>query len=403
MNNAISCTEAWEMIMESFVGRSFDIIALKEQRKKRIVMVLAVLIIVAILAVAAYAVYNWYINRHFTDYEVTKSITIKNGSSLEYAACEDGVIRYGRDGITAINRKGEDIWGGSYEMANPKLDVCGSSAVVADIGGTSLYVYRGKDTGVNFSVDYPIVEACVSEQGVVAVLIEESSSNTIALYNPFAKTNKLLVEIPTNVEEGYPVSVDISPDGRSVVAAYLCITTGAAQSRVAFYNFTDVGKNVNSLVGAQNYDDTVIADVEFLDEDHVCLFGERGFYLWENMKQPKAAAKKEMSNTILSAFTDAKHVGMIVDRGDGRNELHLYDLKGKDILQIVIESGYTAVQICGDEILLNSDEKIAVYRTNGVKKYAEELKNRISYLFKGNKRNAYLFIQNSKIKLIRLR
>ena len=100
---------------------------------------------------------------------------------------------------------------------------------------------------------------------------------------------------------------------------------------------------------------------------------------------------------------DKDHVGMIMDRGDGRDDLNLYDLDGNKLLHRVIETGYTSVQMAGDEILLNSDSKCAVYRTNGVKKYASELKNRISYFFKGNSRNRYLFVQNSKIKLIKLR
>lgn len=389
--------------MESLIGRSFDIIALEERQKRKWVIGIIIVICFIILLIAGLGFYHWYINRDFRDYEVTGSVNIKDSASLEYVAAKNSIIRYGRDGITAINRKGEDIWAGSYEMANPKLNICGDSAVVADIGGTALYVYRGRDTGVNFSVDYPIVEACVSRQGVVAVLVEEASSNTIAIYDPFAKTTKLLVEIPTNVEEGYPISFDISPDGKSVVAAYLCVTTGVAQSRVAFYNFTDVGKNANCLVGAQNYDDTVVAEIAFFDEDHVCLFGEKGFYIWENMKQPKLSVKKEFSSTIRSAFMDEDHVGMITDRGDGKEDLNLYDVDGDKKLHLVIETGYSSVQIVGDEILLNSDSKCAIYRINGVKKYASELKNRISYFFKGNSRNAYMFIQNSKIKLIKLK
>lgn len=389
--------------MESLVGRSFDIVALEEQQKKKWVFSIIAVMSLVIMLIVGVAIYHWYVNRHLRSYEVTEAINIKDSASLEYMAGENSIIRYGRDGITAVNRKGEDIWAGSYEMDNPKLDICEDSAVVADIGGTALYVYRGQDTGVNFSVDYPIVEACVSKQGVVAVLVEETSSNTIAIYNPFAKTTKLLVEIPTNVEEGYPVSVDISPDGKSVVAAYLCVTTGIVQSRVAFYNFTDVGKNANCLVGAQNYDNTIIAEVAFFDEDHVCLFGEKGFYIWENMKQPKLKAKKEFTYTIRSAVMDKKHVGIITDRGDGKDNLDLYDLQGDKILHLVLGTSYTSVQLVGDEILLNSDDKCAVYRTNGVEKYASELKSRISYFFKGNSRNGYLFIQNSSIKLIKLK
>lgn len=389
--------------MGSFTGKPVSVVGWKEQQKRRLVRFLIVVISLAIVLVAVLAVYHWYINRYFSGYEITKSITVKNGISLEYVACDDGIIRYGRDGVTAINRRGEDIWAGSYEMTNPKLDVCGSSVVVADVGGTSLYVYRGKDTGVDFSVDYPIVEACVSKQGVIAVLTEESSSNTISIYDPFAKTTKLLVEIPTNVEEGYPVALDISPDGTSVAAAYLCVTTGTTQSRVTFYHFADVAKNVNYLVGAQNYDETLIADVEFLDENHVCLFGEKGFYVWENMKQPKNIFQKEETRVIQSAFLDSTHVGLILDKGDGKNELSVYDLSGNKILQLMVEAGYTSVQIVGDEILLSSTDKCAIYRLNGVKKYDSDLKDRISYFFKGDSRNTYLFIQNSKIKIIKLK
>ena len=159
---------------------------------------------------------------------------------VHYRSFESGILRYGRDGASAISDKGQTVWNGSYDMATPKADTCGSSVVIADIGEKSLYVYKGsEDKGASFRVDYPIVQACVSEQGIVAVLTEDISSNTIYLYDLFTDSDKLLAEIPTNVDDGYPVSLDIAPDGSSIVVSYLCVTTGIAQSRVAFYNFSD--------------------------------------------------------------------------------------------------------------------------------------------------------------------
>ena len=112
-------------------------------------------------------------------------------------------------------------------------------------------MYNGSDSGTKLTTDYPILQACVSKQGVVAVLLEDQSSNVIQVYNPYDDNKKLLVEIPTNVEEGYPVSIDLSPDGTGVICASICVTSGAVKSQVAFYDFTDVGKNTNCLVGAQ--------------------------------------------------------------------------------------------------------------------------------------------------------
>lgn len=388
--------------MDSFVGRSIDVGAMQERHKKKIVFAVIVAVAVLLCVLLGFVIYHWFVNREYSAYHVTRSVSVKNGNSLKYMSYEGGVIRYGRDGVTAVDGKGEPLWSASCDMVNPQIDVCGASAVMADIGGTSLYVYKGGDTGVDFSVDYPIVQAHVSEQGVVAVLMEESASNTIALYNPFDKSEKLLVEIPTNVEDGYPLSLDLSPDGTSLVASYLCVTTGAAQSRVAFYNFSEVGKNRNSMVGAQNYNDVLISEVRFLDGDTVCLFGEKGFHLWGNMKKPELIKKREFSQEIKSAFCDEDHVGVLVEKDNDNNMLKLYNKKGEESLSLSVDSVYSYGQVKGDDVILNTASQCAIYRTNGVQKFAGPLKSSISYIFAGSGMNRFILIQDSKIKYIKL-
>ena len=389
--------------MESLIGRSFDVTALKEQRKRKIIFIASAVGCILVCVAIFFLVFHWFINRQYDSYKVEHSVYVKGGNSMNYTAYQDGILRYGRDGVTAVDQKGNSLWSGSYDMANPKVDTCESSAVIADIGGKTFYVYKGSGTGTEFAVDYPIVQACISRQGVIAVLFEESSSNTIALYNPFDKSTQLLAEIPTNVEDGYPISLDLSPDGSSVVASYLDVLTGAAKSRVTFYNFTEVGKNANCLVGAHNYEETLISEVRFMNESTVCLFGEKGFYLWENMRQPEAIGKKEFSDEVQSAFINDEYVGVILKRDEKSANIKVYDVDSQEIMSAVIDNGYTHVQIFEDEILLNSASRCMVYRMNGVKKFDKELKNKISYFFPCEKSNRYFFIQNSKIKVIKLK
>ena len=389
--------------MESYVGRSFDIDMFTEIRKKRIVFLVSMLVGILFCAGIFFFLYHWYINREYEQYQVTDTFEVKNANSLTFESYGNGVLRYGRDGITAVDSSGKAIWSGSYDMANPQIDICEESVVVADVGEKSLYIYKGEETGVDFQVDYPIVQACVARQGVIAVVMEDASSNRIGIYNPFNKTEVLLVEIPTNVEDGYPVSIDFSPDGSSLVASYLCVTTGTIQTRVTFYNFSNVGKNSNCLVGAQNYNDKMVSEVRYLDENTVCLFAEDGFYLWNNMKQPVSKKKCLFSEEIQSAFYDASHVGVLLKRDDDKCTMKLFDVSGKNVLTKEISAEYTEVQIRGDEILLHSNTKGAIYRMNGVKKYAGEWKKPISYFFPTSKRNRYLLIQDSKIKKIRLK
>lgn len=389
--------------MESFIGRSFDVTALKEQNRRKMIFAGTVVLCVLICGIIFYLGFHWFVNRQFHSVEIVDTIAGKEGDTVSYQVYEDGIIKYTRDGVSALDGKGNTIWSGSYDMTNPKVSTCGSYAVVADIGGKSLCVYNGEDTGMEITVDYDIVQASISNQGVVAVLTEEAASNTISLYNPYNRTDRLLAEIPTNVEDGYPVSMAISPDGSSVVATYLCVTTGAAQSRVAFYNFTSVGKNANCLVGAHNYNDCIVSEVRFLDDSHVCLFSESGFFVWENMKQPKQIAKKKIDRDIRSAFCNSDTIGIITKENDDSAKMKLFALNGREKLECTVKNTYTDVQMQGDEIILNASGFCQIYRTNGVKKLDCTFDNKISYFFPGTKRNRYYIVQNTKLRIVKLK
>lgn len=389
--------------MESFVGRSFDVLTVQEQHRKKGIFLITALICILVCAALGYLGYQWFINREYGDYQVEKSVRVENGVSMNYISCDDGLLRYGRDGVTVVDDKGNSVWSGSYDMGNPRVDACGSSVVVADIGEKALYVHRQDGTGTDFTVDFPVLQACVSRQGVVAVLMEDGASNSIALYNPFDTSQKLLAEIPTNVEDGYPVSIDLSPDGTSVVAAYLCVTTGIAQSRVAFYNFTDVGKNTNCLVGAHNYDTVLISEVRFMDNNMVCLFGDKSICLWGNMKKPEMVHEQEFTEDIQSAFCGEKYFGVLLNQGEDSCAMQVFDLSGSMVLDTSVEQDFHQVAVYGDEILLSSAGKCAVYRINGVRKFYKKLDRKISYFFPSARRNRYFFVQDSKIKVIRLK
>ena len=72
-------------------------------------------------------------------------------------------------------------------------------------------------------------------------------------------------------------------------------------------------------------------------------------------------------------------------------------------MTVSVDNTYDHISIRGDEILLNSHNHCTVYRTNGVKKFDMALKSKISYFFPCGKMNRYFFVQDSKIKVIKLK
>lgn len=345
-------------------------------------------------------------NRQYTSYEVTEETEIKDSSFANYTSYGNKILRYSRDGISATDASGKTIWNGSYNMVSPAADICGSYVTVADIGGKSLFVYNGEGQGWEIKTDYPIVQASVSEHGIVAVLLEQPGSNVINIYNPYDISDKLLVEIPTNIDDGYPVCIDISPEGTNLAAAYVCVTNGKIQSRAAFYDFTDVGQNTNCLVGAKNYDEIVIADVRFLGNNNICIFTDNGFSVWSNAKQPKEVYSQTYKTKIKSALCNSKYVGMIIENSNMKTpyQMKIYDMDGETVLDMGINAGYTTARMYdNDEILLNSASQCIIFRLNGVEKLSCSIDGKVTEFFPAGSINRYYFVMENKIQEIKLK
>lgn len=347
---------------------------------------------------------NGYVNKHYSKYEVVNQTERQDTNTEQYLCYEGRLIKYSKDGISQITIGGKTVWTGSYDMSDPAVVCCGKYTLAADIGGKYAYIYNGEDTGTEIAVDYEIQQACVSEQGLVALLLEDTTSNTIHIYNPYDVSSRLLVEIPTNVEDGYPLCIALSPDGTSVVASYICVTSGKQESRVAFYNFTDVGKNSEYLVGARNYEGTLISDVRFLSDNQVCLLADDGFYVWKNMKQPEQILQKKIKKQIQSVFYNKKHVGVILENGDKKKpyQMQIYNLSGSRITDFSFSYPYDTVQMSGREVLLNSERECTIFRINGVERFHGTVNEGVSGFYPAPRRNRYYLINDSRIQEIKL-
>ncbi len=375
----------------------------KSIKNKRLFLLISLASVVVAVGIFVLLI-NGFVNRRFQSYEVVRSIQRQDTNTEQYVSFDGRLIKYSKDGISEINLSKEILWTGSYDMNNPSLVHCGEYILVADIGGKEAYIYNGKDTGTELAVDYEIQQACVSRQGVVALLLEDTSSNAINIYNPYDVSSSLLIEIPTNVEDGYPVKIALSPDGTSLVASYVCVTSGKAETRVAFYNFSETGKNSDCLVGAQNYEDTLIADIHFMGDDTVCLFGDKGFYLWEHMKQPQQSIKKEIKQSIKSIFSGERYVGLVLETGKDKipYQLQIYNIKGNRITAVNFDYEYDSIELAGDEILMHSAKECTIFRLNGVQRLRCTVDEGVAYFFRASRKYRYYILDDSTIKEVKL-
>ena len=362
-----------------------------------------VILAIVILAIAGLLVLAYFVsNRCFYDYEV-KSFHARNDSNnVTYEYYEKNILKYSRSGISAIDNEGNTLWNGGFEMKQPQVDTTGKYVVACDVGGKKVYVYSGEDEGKELETALPIVRAKISKTGIVAVLVEDTDSNVINIYNPYSSSEKLLVEIPTNVsEEGYPLDFDISQDGKSVVTSHMVVKDGKIETRVGFYNFTEVGQDKNTMVGGKNFTGEVVSRIEFINNDTVAIFRQNGLSLFTNMKQPQEKKEIKLSNIRSLAYNE-KNIAVITENGDSKT-LYIYDENGNEKKKRDLEFKYSQVSILGDEIIFLTSHECKIIRTNGHDKFKGEFKEEIQNVFPTENPNIYTIIDANQIKKVEVK
>lgn len=375
----------------------------EQKRHKRMVVFTIVACTLSAIFLFVYLL-NSVINKYYTEFEVLVATPRKDSNSVQYKEYEKGVLKFSRDGAAGIDAEGNILWNGSYDMNNPQADVCGDYVVVGDIGGKEWYIYNGNDSGTKYQETLSIVQVQVSQQGVVAVVLEDKDSNEIHIYNPYGDT-KLLAEIPTNVtEDGYPMDISISDDGKKMVTTYFYVNKGVGESRVSFYNFDEVGKDkVNRIVGGVEFGETLVHNVEFVDNNTICILTENGFALYSMEELPEEIIKEVFEKDIQSAATGSNGVGFVLDsEEEGWKEFVLYNLAGKKVLTKMIDYEYETISMAGEDIVFLSDLKGIILRNTGSEKFHYTFFKRMEYIFATKEKNTYIFVDEANIEKVKL-
>lgn len=377
-----------------------------EQGRKKTKYMIGIVALVVILGIGVLFILSYYMgNRCLDNYEVQNTVARSDSNNVNYCYFKGDLLKYSRSGISALDNNGKNLWNGGYEMKQPQIDICGDYVAVADVLGKRFYVYNGKDEGTSLETTLPIVRAKVAGQGIVAALLQDSDSNVLNIYNPYSSVDSLLVEIPTNVsEEGYPLDFDISPDGNSIVSAYMVVQGNTIENKVSFYNFTEVGQDKNTMVGGKSFGEETISRIEFVGEDEAAVFHEKGFTLFTRMKQPEVLFEKRFDEEIRSMAYSDKYIAVVTGSGEKKEKqtLHLYDQKGKEELTRDISYEFAKMDIYNEEIIFQTNHSCNIVRANGKDKFSYQFKDKIDGIFPTKNGSIYTLIDTESIKKIKL-
>ena len=362
------------------------------------------IILVAVLIIAGVGYLIYLDNKVYTTYEVLESAPITDNYNGKFYEFGDYMLRYSEDGIAYLNGS-KTYWNHAFEMREPIIDICNSYVAVAEQKSNTIYICNNKGFQGQVETEYPIVGLDVSDNGIVAAITGENSElSYIEVIDEdgtrIAKGQSVLSS------QGCPVDISISEDGTKLVVSYLCVGSGVIQSKVVFYNYSEIGKNeVDRFVGGYNFDKTMVARVEFVNNDTVVAFGDDKVVLYSMKQKPSVIAEISIDKEIKSIFYDEEYIGLVLANGQADNPYNMvvYDIEGKKISDVDFNLSYKNIKIANKTIILYNDVTLRVYTVKGKQKYEGNFDKGIVDVIMLDDKYNYLIIDPANVEKIKLK
>ncbi|WP_124067885.1 DUF5711 family protein [Clostridium sp. E02] len=375
-------------------------------RKKRIKIFLVLFLILAAGGIGVYTYFTYYT---YIRYGVVWDKKLDQGSYVGYLDFGTNVLKYSKDGASYLDSQGKEVWIQSYEMKTPIASVNGDYAAIADQEGNQIYIFdKHGNTGVASTV-LPVVKVTVSAHGVVAAILEDSTSNYIYFFKRDGSGIDVQIKALLGGSSGYPVDVSLSPDGTQLMGAYAYLKNGALNGRVAFHNFAEIGKSIpDRLVGGfdEPYEASLVAQVHFFDDTHSCAFGDNGisFYSTKNALSPELLKQIKVEDEMKSVFCSSQYAGIIVNHPEGENpyRLDVYKSNGSLAFTKAFKYPYKQGDIDGDHVILYNEDSCRVYNMSGRLKFSGTFDFPISKIRNGRFPNTLIVTGPQNMKEIKL-
>ena len=374
---------------------------LKSHRRGKISKII-ILIAVIVIAIVGYFIY--LNNKIYTTYEIIESVEVNDTYNARFYEFGNYMLRYSEDGMAYLNGS-KTYWNHAFEMREPIIDICNDYVAVAEQKSNTIYIFNGKGLQGKVETEFPVVGLDVSDNGIVAAITGERSD--LSYIEVISKDGTRIAKGQSVLSsQGCPVDISISEDGKKLVVSYLCVGTGVIESKVVFYNYSEIGKNeVDRFVGGFNFDKTMVGRVEFLNNDLVAAFGDDKVVLYSMKQKPSVIKEIAVNKEIKSIFYDDSYLGLIFDSGqaDTPYTMVVYDAEGNKVCEKLFNFSYKNIKIADGTIVLYNDVALKVYTVKGKEKYDDTFSEGIVDVIMLEDKYNYLIVSPISIKRIKLK
>ena len=357
------------------------------------------LILLGMMAVGTYLV---LINQSFTN---ARTLMVHGRITSELNSYEyftGGFIKYNRDGISFLNRRNEEQWFHLHPMNQPIVDRTEDIFVVADAGDDVILVFTRHGLRGEIVTSHGVERLSVSDQGIVSAILRNEQEPMILTYDLVGNVlveNQLMVSV-----HGYPIGLQMSPDGVVLGVSYVFLEAGVPSTRVIFYNFGPLGEGLmNRQVNEEVFSDTLVVDFHFMNDDTIVAVSDRSLILYRDHQLPEKKMVIELGQEIRNVFHTQSYVGVVLlnEQRTGY-KIRLFDTAGEEILARDFPGTYSEVHMFDNEIMMFDGINVSIVNTAGIVRFRGSLEVDVQFIAPARGINSYYVFSDDAMQVIHL-
>lgn len=363
-------------------------------------------LLIVILVVVVCAMTKIYLdNQVFNHFEVVSTVDRYGTADSKYEVYCGNVLVHSKDGISAFDEKGEQLWNQTYEMQMPIVKKNGIYVASAEYKGNKIFLMGDKGAITTIETNMPILSLDVSAGGVV---IAELQDGDAAVYlKAFSKSGELIADVKTSMRQsGYPLSFALSPDNLKLGVSYLKAEGGKINTSLAFYNYGGVGQNeTDNLVSGYDYEGEIYPLVLYPNETNAVAVGDKQLRIFKGKQKPTLDVSILLQEEVQSVYYNENFVVLVQAEKESFEKKHIrvFDMQGKEKLTYTVDFSFLNLLVEDSRIILYDETRLLVIGMNGIVKYDGDLGGDILAVIPVGTRNSFIVVSQDRVRLIKLR
>ena len=375
----------------------------KLRRHKRRRYIRTVTFVLLLIAVLMSGVILW-MRRGYRHADLEPVITLSAEDGTAYESLGGNIIRYGSEGAKCIDRRGNILWDVSYEMQQPVTSVSGNVIAIANRSGYYVYVMNTQGLMGTIHTMLPIHSIAASENGEVAVIMNDSKVTWVRLYT--ARGKEIAYIVRSMEENGYPIAAAVSPDGKTLCLSSVQMSNTAVKSNVSFYDFGKNGSGSGDhLVDFSDFIDEVVPEIRYIDNSTcVGVSDKRLIYFINSPFRPSSSTNIMFSENLQGVFCSESLIGLLFvnTKEDSEYRLAVYNKRGKKLGTVKFTMQFTDIAIAGDKVYIYDEKNCQIFTIDGRCLFNGELGKSIRAMIPGPELSDILVVSGGEIDSVHL-